>query len=461
MVTLCAHQTPGSKRDQTHKMSSVPSLLQALDTGTLAGVRHMLKGLNAGEIAQVLESCPPREREVLWGLVDFDLESEVLQRLSEEVRSYLVAKMDTSEVAALTEGWDVDDVADVLQNLPDRVTAEVLELMSNMDRQRVESVLTYDEDSAGGLMSTDTITVRPDLTVDVVLRYLRRHEDIPEMTASLFVVTRDNLYIGKLPLRVLLTAGPGEAVDQLMERDEHSIHADTPDSEVAMTFEREDLVSAAVVDDERKLLGRITIDDVVDVIRDDADHSFMGMAGLAEDEDTFTPALSAAPRRLLWLGVNLLTALAASAVIGQFQATLDKVIALAVLMPIVASMGGVAGTQTLTVVIRGMALGHIQKNNLGWLLNREVLLGAFNGMIWAVVIGTVAGLWFDDMLIAQIIAAAMIINLVVAALTGVLLPPILKSMKVDPALAGSVALTTVTDIVGFLSFLGLATFFYG
>ena len=225
-------------------------------------------------------------------------------------------------------------------------------------------------------------------------------------------------------------------------------------------FEREDLVSAAVVDSERRLLGRITIDDVVDVIRDDADHSLMSMAGLAEDEDTFIPIARAAPRRLLWLGINLITALAASAAIGQFQDTLDKVIALAVLMPIVASMGGVAGTQTLTVVIRGMALGHIQKNNLKWLVNREVLLGSLNGVIWALVIATVAGLWFQDPIISLIISAAMIINLIVASLAGVLLPITLKSMRIDPALAGGVALTTVTDIVGFVTFLGLATLFY-
>ncbi len=442
-------------------MASIPSLLQELDTGTLAGVRRLLRGLNAGEIAQVLESCPPREREVLWELVDSDSESDVLQRLSGEVRSYLLARMDTSEVAALTEGWDVDDLADVLQHLPDRVTAEILDLMSNMDRQRVESVLTYEEDSAGGLMSTDTITVRPDLTVEVVLRYLRRHENIPEMTASLFVVTRDNLYIGKLPLRLLLTASPSEPVYALMERDKHSIPASTKDSDVALLFEREDLVSAAVVDEEQKLLGRITIDDVVDVIRDDADHSLMSLAGLAEDEDTFTPILSAAPRRLMWLGINLLTALAASTVIGQFQETLDKVIALAVLMPIVASMGGVAGTQTLTVVIRGMALGHIQRDNLNWLVNREVLLGSMNGLVWALAVALIAGLWFNDALLALIIASAMIINLVAAALAGSLLPVALRRMQIDPALAGGVALTTVTDIVGFLSFLGLATLFYG
>ncbi|MEQ9209910.1 MAG: magnesium transporter [Pseudomonadales bacterium] len=441
-------------------MSSIPSIFKALDTGTLAGVRHMLKGLNAGEIARLLETCPPKEREVLWGLIDSDIESEVLQRLSEEVRDDILAKLDTSEVAALTEGWDVDDIADVLQSLPDRVTAEVLQLMSNMDRQRVESVLPFPEDSAGGLMSTDTITVRPDLTIDVVLRYLRRHEEIPEMTDSLFVVTRDNLYIGRLPLRVLLTGNPDTPVYKLMQQDEHSIEASTPDSEVAILFEREDLVSAAVVDSERRLLGRITIDDVVDVIRDDADHSLMSMAGLAEDEDTFISIRRAAPRRLLWLGINLITALAASAAIGQFQATLDKVIALAVLMPIVASMGGVAGTQTLTVVIRGIALGHIQKNNLKWLINREVLLGSVNGLLWALVIATVAGLWFGDPIISFIIACAMVINLVVAGLAGVLLPITLKSMRIDPALAGGVALTTITDIVGFVTFLGLATLFY-
>jgi len=441
-------------------MSSIPSIFKALDTGTLAGVRHMLKGLNAGEIARLLETCPPKEREVLWGLIDSDIESDVLQRLSEEVRDDILGKLDTSEVAALTEGWDVDDIADVLQSLPDRVTAEVLKLMSNMDRQRVETVLTYPEDSAGGLMSTDTITVRPDLTIEVVLRYLRRHEEIPEMTDSLFVVTRDNLYIGRLPLRVLLTANPDTPVYKLMQQDEHSIEAATPDSEVAILFEREDLVSAAVVDSERRLLGRITIDDVVDVIRDDADHSLMSMAGLAEDEDTFISIARAAPRRLLWLGINLITALAASAAIGQFQDTLDKVIALAVLMPIVASMGGVAGTQTLTVVIRGMALGHIQKNNLKWLVNREVLLGSLNGIIWALVIATVAGLWFQDPTISLIISAAMIINLIVASLAGVLLPISLKSLRIDPALAGGVALTTVTDIVGFVTFLGLATLFY-
>lgn len=440
---------------------TTPSLIQALDSGTLASVRFMLKGLGTGEIAQFLESSPPKERSILWELIDSDIESEVLQKLSEEVRSDIVQKLDTTEVAAITEGWDVDDIADVLQHLPNRVTSEVLELMSLQDRQRVETVLTYSEDSAGGMMSTDTITIRPDITVEVALRYLRRHDELPQMTDCLFVVARDDLYIGRLYVRKLLTASLSSPIHKIMDTDTDAINALTEDSEVALLFERNDWVSAAVVDDQRHLLGRITIDDVVDVIRDDADHSLLGMAGLSEDEETFTSASKAAPRRLLWLGVNLLTALAASSVIGQFQDTLDKVIALAVLMPIVASMGGVAGTQTLTVVIRGIALGHIRRDNMKWLITREFMLGAANGLVWASVVAVVAGLWFRDPIISIIIAVAMLINLAAAAIAGVLLPVSLKKLNIDPALAGGVALTTVTDIVGFFSFLGLATLFYG
>lgn len=443
------------------QLTAIAGLQEALESGTLARVRHMLNGLSASEIAQVLEASPPHDRDVLWELVDESVESEVLQRLDEDVRNYILTKMDTTAVAALAEEWDADDIADILQQLPDRVTQEILDLLSLQDRHRIESVLTYPEDSAGGLMNTDTITVRPDLTIDVVLRYLRRHEEMPDMTDCLFVVNRDDLLIGRLPVRKILTADPSTPVYQLLDSDTHAITAEMSDTEVAKLFERNDWISAPVVDDNRHLLGRITIDDVVDVIREESDHSLLGMAGLGEDEETFASLSRSAPRRMVWLGINLLTALAASAVIGQFQATLDKVIALAVLMPIVASMGGVAGTQTLTVVIRGMALGHIQRNNMNWLLNREFLMGAMNGVFWALVIGIVAGAWFGDATLAFIIAAAMIINLIAAAVAGVLLPVGLRSLNIDPALAGGVALTTVTDIVGFLSFLGLATYFYG
>lgn len=443
------------------KQTHLEGLTTALDSGALNQVRRLLNGLSPSEIAQVLESSPPGERDLLWEVLDSDLESDVLQRISEDVRNDILTRMDSSEVAALTESWDVDDIADILQQLPDRVTQEILELMSSQDRHRVETVLTYDEETAGGLMNTDTLTVRPDLSVDVVLRYLRRHDQIPAMTDAIYVVNRDDLLIGSLPINSLLTANPSDPVYKLMNPDITVLPADMPDTEVAILFERNDWISAPVVDENRHLLGRVTIDDVVDVIREEADHSLLAMAGVSEDDDTFLSLRKATPRRMLWLGINLLTALAASAVIGQFQDTLDKVIALAVLMPIVASMGGVAGTQTLTVVIRGMALGHVQRKNMRWLLNRELVMGAINGLFWALAIGLVAGAWFNDMTLALVIASAMIINLMAAGFAGVLLPVALKSMRIDPALAGGVALTTVTDIVGFMSFLGLATLVYG
>jgi magnesium transporter len=332
--------------------------------------------------------------------------------------------------------------------------------MSVQDRLRVESVLTYNEDTAGGLMDTEVITVRPDITVDVVLRYLRRFEELPDITDNLFVVSRNDTFLGTLPLSKMLTSSPSTSVREVMDTEVEAIHVNLTDSDVAQLFQRQDLVSAPVVDDQHRLVGRITIDDVVDVIVEDADHSLLAMAGLSDTEDTFSSISRTAPRRALWLGLNLLTAILASSAISLFEATLEKVVALAILMPIVASMGGVAGSQTLTVVIRGMALGQIERDNLKWLLSKEFAVGALNGMLWAVVMGAIVSVWFDDWTIALVIAAAMAINLVAAAVAGTLLPVMLRSLKIDPALAGSVILTTVTDIVGFVSFLGLATVFY-
>jgi magnesium transporter len=331
--------------------------------------------------------------------------------------------------------------------------------MSAQDRQRVESVLTYNEDTAGGLMDTEVITVRPDITVDVVLRYLRRFEEIPEITDNLFVVNRDDTFAGNLPLGMLLTSAPTTTVREVMNTEVRGIDVDLTDSEVAQLFQRHDLVSAPVVDGENRLLGRITIDDVVDVIVEDADHSLLAMAGLSDTEDTFSSIGKTVPRRAVWLGVNLLTAILASTAISLFEDALDKVVALAILMPIVASMGGVAGSQTLTVVIRGMALGQIERGNLNWLLSKEFAVGALNGLLYALIVGCVVSLWFQDATMALIIGLAMAINLMAAALSGTLLPVLLKFLKIDPALAGTVILTTITDVVGFISFLGLATLF--
>jgi len=445
-----------------HQLNKLKHLGTALNSGAIAQVRRMLNSdLQAADVAHLLESSPPKERNLLWELIDEEREGEVLQNLSDELQSDLLNQMSVEEVANAMTDLDADDVADLLQNLPNRVIREVLTTMDSQDRARVEAVLSYPEDSAGGLMNTDTVTVRPDITLETVLRYLRRHTVLPDMTDNLLVVNRKDEFIGILPINKILVSDAETTVREVMSTEVITINPLMEDSDVAQLFERHDLISAPVVDDQSgKLLGRITIDDVVDVIREDADHSLMSMAGLDEDEDTFAPAFKTSRRRAVWLGINLLTAFLASAVIGLFQGTIDQVVALAVLMPIVASMGGVAGSQTLTLVIRGQAIGHIDAKNIGWLLNREFLVGLTNGTLWAVVISAITYVWFNDVFISVIIGLAIVINLVVAALSGAFLPVLLKRMNIDPALAGSVVLTTITDVVGFFAFLGLAATFY-
>ena len=447
-----------SQQDQP---SNLETLSAALEVGELQQLRFMLnKGLKPVEVAHLLEKTPPRERQILWNLLNQELEGEVLQYLGDDAQAEILSRMEATEVLAITESLETDDMADILQQLPDRVMKELLQIMDQENRSRVEQVLSYPEDTAGGLMNTDTVTIRPDITAETVLRYLRRHKEIPETTDTLFVVSRKGSYIGVLPLTRLLTTDPDVLVREIMNTDVDAIAADMPDEDVARLFEQLDLLSAPVVDEEGQLLGRITIDDVVDVIREDADHSLMSMAGLDEDEDTFAPIFKTTRRRAVWLGINLITAFIASAVIGLFEATLDKVVALAVLMPIVASMGGIAGSQTLTLVIRGQALGHVERSNIGWLFNRELVVGLLNGLLWALIVAIVAIIWFQDTTVGVVIALAIVINLVAGAMAGTLLPMVLKSLGIDPALAGSVLLTTITDVIGFFAFLGLATLFF-
>ncbi len=449
--------------NQPANESELDKLSQALDSGAFQQIRFTLNNtLQSVEVAQLLEKSPPKERKVLWKLIHRDNEGAVLQHLSDEIQADILSRMDNSRVLALADSLDTDDFADLLQQLPDTVMHELLKVMDQQNRERVEQVLSFPEDTAGGLMNTDTVTIRPDITVETVLRYIRRHDEIPEMTDSLFVISRrKELYIGILPLTKLLVTDPDMTVREIMITEIEPIPANMPDHEVALLFEQHDLVSAPVVDDDGKLLGRITIDDVVDVIREDADHSLMSMAGLDDDEDTFAPIWKTSKRRAVWLGINLITAFIASAVIGIFQDTIDKVVALAVLMPIVASMGGIAGSQTLTLMIRAQALDHVEKANAAWLIRRELAVGILNGILWAIVVAGVAVAWFEDYTIGLIIALAIIINLIVGTCSGTILPLILKARGIDPALAGGVLLTTVTDVVGFLAFLGLATYFYG
>lgn len=430
-----------------------------LESGTVRQARNMLNGLPAVDCAHLLESSTPPSRKVLWTLVDEENRSEILSFLSDDLQTQFAQTMASAELAALSSELDTDDLVDILQRLPDQVTTEVLEAMSHQDRQRITQAMQYEGDTAGGLMNTDTITVRARHSIDVVLRYLRRHHEIPDMTDSVFVVNRKDEFIGSLPLSKILVSDPNNTVREIMITDTQAIPVDMVDHDIAVLFERHDWVSAPVVDENGKLVGRITIDDIVDVIREDADHSLMSMAGL-DEEDTFSPVRKATPKRAVWLGINLATTFIAASVINVFQDAIAQVVALAILMPIVASMGGVAGTQTLTIVIRGLALGHIERHNRRWLLTRELIVGAINSLIWSVVVGVAASLWFNDPTIGVVIASAMIITLVSAALAGTLLPLFLSRMKIDPAIAGGVMLTTVTDVIGFMSFLGLATIFY-
>ncbi len=432
-------------------------LSQALDSGRLGPVRRLVNTLAPAEIGNLLESLPPGKREIVWGLVDAEDDGEVLVHVGDEVRESLLADMDADEIVAAVEDLDIDDLADLVEDLPDTVIEEVLKSMDRENRERLEQVLSYPEDSAGRLMNPDVVTVRADVTVDVVLRYLRLRGELPDHTDHLFVVSRRHQYLGRLSLSSLLTHADSTPINELIDDEQPAISSDMPAAQVANQFSDHDWVSAPVVDASNILLGRITIDDVVDIIREQAEHQALSAAGLDEDEDLFSPVPRAARRRALWLGINLATAFLASWVIGRFEATLQQIVALAVLMPIVASMGGVAGTQTLTLMVRGLALGQVGTGNLRALLSKEVQVGVLNGIIWAIVVGVVAALWFQDAPLGLVIAGAMAINLVAAALAGVLVPLTLRRLNVDPALAGGVVLTTFTDVIGFLSFLGLAT----
>ncbi|MCB1926178.1 MAG: magnesium transporter [Gammaproteobacteria bacterium] len=435
-------------------------LQEILASGAVREATRLLRSLAPAEIAHLLESLPVAEREIVWNLVDEEHDGQILLLVTEEVRSQLIRHMDAEELLAATENLDLDDLADLVQQMPAAITAQVMDALDDQRRHRLQAVLSYPEDTAGGLMNTDTVTVRPEVTLDVVLRYLRRLGDaVPTSTDKLFVVNRDDNYLGILRLSQLVSRDPQETVAEAMSLNMQPIRAAMSTSEVARRFEAHDMLSAPVVDDSGRLLGRITVDDVIDVIREEGEHQFMGGAGLSEEEDMFAPVLASTRRRALWLGINLATAFLASWVIGQFEETLSKVVALAVLMPIVASMGGIAGSQTLTLAIRGIALGQLSSTNARALVLKELAVGTLNSLIWAAVVAFIAGLWFDSSQIAILIAVAITINLVFAAITGSLLPLALERVGIDPALAGSVLLTTVTDVVGFLSFLGLATIF--
>ncbi|MAS82528.1 MAG: magnesium transporter [Legionellales bacterium] len=429
----------------------------ALKKGDIKLAHDIVERLHPSEIADIIESMPSRDRDSVWQLIDIELEGDVLSHLHDTVRIELLEQMHPNELANVTRNLDADDVVDILQDLPNDVADTVLDSMDEQNLKRLSSILIYPEDTAGGLMNVDVVSVRADVSLDAVARYLRLLGTIPAKTDNLMVVDRENHYLGVLPLTELLVRESGSTVGAWMEEEAH-LSADTAKSDVAKLFEQRDLVSAAVIDDEGHLLGRITIDDVVDVIQEAAEQAVRSMAGLGED-DMFSPVLITTKRRAIWLGINLLTAFLASWVIGRFEDTIHELVTLAILMPVVAGMGGIAGSQTLTVAIRGIAVGQIVRTNIKPLLIKELTVGILNGILWSCVVATIVIFWFDDFLLGLVIGISIIINFIIAAFAGASIPIVMKHSGIDPAIAGVVILTTVTDVVGFITFLGLATIF--
>ncbi|MGL4473429.1 MAG: magnesium transporter [Shewanella sp.] len=450
---------PVEALNNDHTQLLLDQLSHALGSGTFVHVRDMLSNMAAQDIAHIMESSTPQTRRVLWQLIDHDQAGEILEELPEDLKDHLIKQMSPEGVAKATAGMDTDDLAYILRSLPDALYQKVLLSMSTQDRARVEQALSYPEDTAGSIMNTDTVTLRPDVTIDVILRYLRLRGRLPDATDTLYVVDKRDRLLGGIRITDLLVSNPTTSVRDIMIPDMEGIPVTMSDTEISQLFERHDWLSAPVIDAEGHLLGRITIDDVVDIIREDAEHSMMGMAGMDDDEDTFGPVLKSTLKRSLWLTMNLFAALLAASVSNMFEGTIEKFATIAVLMTIVPSMGGVAGNQTLALVIRGIALGQVGQSNSRWLIGKELAIGFLNGVLWACLDFVAVWMWKGDMALGMLIGGAMLINMTVAGLAGAAIPLMLKRLNIDPALAGGMVLTTVTDVIGLFAFLGLATLF--
>ena len=424
---------------------------------SLNQIRRLLNEMSPSEIAHALESSPPKQRNILFSLLETEEEGDVLFELGEEIQQDLVSNISNEELVEAVKELELDEIVDILQNLPEERMKKILSNMSKVDRQRIEMGLVFPENTAGGLLNTDVISVRPNNSIKEVINYLRDQKELPESTDKIFVVNSKNYYLGELPISKIITTDPKMIVREIMDTDIPAIDVYLKDKDVATIFERNDLISSAVIDVNGQLIGRITIDDVVDVIREDADQNLLGMAGVAED--TFAPPGRAAKSRVFWLAMNLVTAFIAASTINLFQDVIDKIVYLAVLMPIVASMGGVAATQTLTIVLRGLTLEQINTSNIRWLFKRELAVSIINGIVLSALVGISTYLWFQDLTIAILISSALVINLISSVMAGIVVPLILRRLNQDPAIGGSVVVTTVTDVVGFFSFLGLATIY--
>ncbi|MEY8242837.1 MAG: magnesium transporter [Gammaproteobacteria bacterium] len=443
-----------------HSEKKLGKLISDLERDQITSIQQTLTSLHPSEIARLLESLTPGKRKIIWQLVDQDDEGDVLKELVEDVRQNLIGEMDATELIAATQDMELDDLADLLVDLPETVTEQVITALDRQDQIRLESVMSYDEDTAGGLTNPRIISVRRGITIEVLMRYLKRLNKLPEHTNYIYIVNRNDEYLGALKLVDLFLEDKNKPIETIMDESVKAMLADVDVKQVAIDFQNLDLISMPVIDEKNRLLGQITVDDVVDVIQDQVNSEIFNMAGLDDEDDIFAPVILSTKRRAVWLGMNLITAFVVAGAIGLFQEILQQIVILAVLMPIVASMGGVAGNQTLILVIRGIAMGKIQRSNARKLLVKESSVALLNGLTWSIVVSVLAVVLFQTTwAIGLIVGAAMLLNIFASAIAGVAIPFLLKKMGIDPALAGGVLMITLTDVLGFVTFLGLATLF--
>ena len=425
----------------------------------LAELQKKLDKLHPADVAYILEALPLEERLMVWDLVKAERDGEILLEVSDAVRETLIADMDSQELVAAAEQLDTDQIADLVHDLPQDVVAGVFQSLSVEEREQLRSAMSYPEDSVGALMDFDMVSVRDDVTLEVVLRYLRRMDELPDHTDQLFVVDRDETAKGVLPINRLIVTDPEVMVASVMNADFISFSPDDKAQKAAQAFERYDLVSAPVVDQRNRLAGRVTVDKVVDFIREESEAELLGKAGLREEEDIFASVWKSAKNRWLWLAVNLCTAFFASRVIGVFEGTIEKLVALATLMPIVAGIAGNSGNQTTTLIIRALALGQVTPENARRMILKELAISLLNGLVWGGVAGLFAWWLYHSVALGVVMMNAMLLNLLVGALVGILVPMAMQRLGRDPAIGSSVLLTFTTDSMGFFIFLGLATVF--
>jgi len=432
----------------------------------VAVLQRKLDALHPADVAHILEALPQAERLTVWELVKAERDGDILLEVSDAVRETLLADMDAEEILAATEHLDTDEIADLAPDLPKDVVQDILESLDAQNRARLQSVLSYPEESVGALMDFDLVSIREDITLEVALRYLRRFNELPSHTDAIYVVDRNDCLCGVLPLQRLIVNNPEVEVSEIMERDVASFEPNSDAAEAAAAFERYDLISAPVVTSNGKLLGRLTIDQVVDFIREQADEGVLKYAGLREEEDLFASVWKSAKNRAPWLAINLVTAFAASRVIEVFQGSIKELVVLATLQAIVAGIGGNSGNQTLTLIVRGMALGHIQPTNARLLILKELSVSLLNGMLWGAVLGVLVAFWYsggtghvNSVALGAVVMGAITLNLLVGAIVGILVPLTMHKLGRDPAVGSSVVLTFATDSMGFFLLLGLATLF--